>query len=93
MEPSCLALCPLASSLALHCDVAHSQLSRSDSSTTAKINNSRKPKTFCGNPDHRQLFHMLTSAFGQNQHGLPLTSRTHLRSVCSRGRIGCSKVQ
>ncbi|KAE8877532.1 hypothetical protein PF010_g24838 [Phytophthora fragariae] len=56
MEPSCLALCPLASSLALHCDVAHSQLSRSDSSTTAKINNSRKPKTFCGNPDHRQLF-------------------------------------
>ncbi|KAE9264782.1 hypothetical protein PF001_g31150 [Phytophthora fragariae] len=59
MEPSCLALCPLASSLALHCDVAHSQLSRSDSSTTAKINNSRKPKTFCGNPDHRQLFHMV----------------------------------
>ncbi|KAE9026597.1 hypothetical protein PR003_g27031 [Phytophthora rubi] len=58
MEPSCLALCPLASSLALHCDVAHSQLSRSDSSTTAKINNSRKPKTFCGNPDHRQLFQM-----------------------------------
>ncbi|KAE8904011.1 hypothetical protein PF005_g33751 [Phytophthora fragariae] len=58
MEPSCLALCPLASSLALHCDVAHSQLSRSDSGTTAKINNSRKPKTFCGNPDHRQLFHV-----------------------------------
>nr|KAE8949908.1 hypothetical protein PF009_g549 [Phytophthora fragariae] len=58
MEPSCLALCPLTFSLALHCDVAHSQdrsLSRSDSSTTAKINNSRKPKTFCGDPDHRQL--------------------------------------
>ncbi|KAE8892425.1 hypothetical protein PF005_g16546 [Phytophthora fragariae] len=61
MEPSCLALCPLAFSLALHCDVAHSQdrsLSRSDSSTTAKINNSRKPKTFCSDPNHRQLFHV-----------------------------------
>ncbi|KAE9033590.1 hypothetical protein PR003_g22688 [Phytophthora rubi] len=67
MEPSCLALCPLASSLALHCDVAHSQLSRSDSSTTAKINNSRKPKTFCGNPDHRQLFHMWVFHPGKHQ--------------------------
>ncbi|KAE9282354.1 hypothetical protein PF008_g27661 [Phytophthora fragariae] len=57
MEPSCLALCPLAFSL--RCIAEHGcQDSHTPSSTTAKLINSKKPKTFCGDPDHRQLFHI-----------------------------------
>ncbi|KAE8880979.1 hypothetical protein PF005_g27797 [Phytophthora fragariae] len=57
MEPSSLALCPLAFSL--RCIAEHGcQDSHTPSSTTAKLMNSKKPKTFCGDPDHRQLFQM-----------------------------------